>query len=101
MKQVWVIGTLFILLPYAAANDDYVPTSSILNFTRGISLRTFYVGIVNDTINESPEIFEAILTSFTLIGANGKSLSPTPQERSRIRFSPDRTRVVVIDDDGE
>ena len=58
----------------------------------------FPVVILQDTLTELTEYFEAILTGVTVFSSGGVQQSLSPQERGRISFRPERARVDIADD---
>lgn len=68
----------------ATAGFDYTPTSGVLTFTNGETVKTFVVPILQDTLVEGDETFTISLAS---------------QDPSAQLLSPSNTLVTIIDDD--
>ncbi len=83
-----------------AAGADYV---SIMRALPPLNIATtsisFEVKILEDSLTELTEFFEAILTDVSVSNAGNVMQSFSAQELSRIQLAPDQARVNIIDND--
>ncbi len=87
---------------FSTAGLDY--NASIFNtalFSTGNKLASLSVGILQDSLAELSETFNAMLTVEASTSFFGLSFTPTAADLARISFNPDLTLINILDDDGE
>ncbi len=85
-----------------AAGADYTSLMRILPpFNTATTSINFDVEILEDSLTELTEFFEAILANVSVSNAANVMQSLSAQDLRRIQLAPDRARVNIIDNDSK
>ncbi len=87
---------------FSTAGSDY--NASIFNttlFSTNSTLASLSVGILQDSLAELSEMFNAMLMGVASTSFFGQAFTPTAADLARISFNPELTLINILDDDGE
>ena len=94
MTMLWS-GESFLVL----AGDDY-STFEPFQISLSNASRSFEVTINDNSLIEPTEFFDIVISGYVVTDSDQDIQHLTDQERDRVLVTNNRTRVFIIDDDG-
>ena len=88
-------------LSFLAGVDYGSVEAAVLFFDSATRSAEFSVNILPDSLTELTEFFEGILTGVVVLDGSFLQVSLSAQERDRVRFSPQRALVNILDGDSK